>query len=114
MLSIWEGFSPMLSRPFPLDDSGSVAESPMSLGMSRSTSGRGHRHQLSRARPGIDPARLQYELAVEVMTLRRSGGVRKELPKAAVNSHRPTRRQYALGLCDWDLNDAEFNAQIQQ
>jgi hypothetical protein len=82
--------------------------------MSRSASGRSHRHQLSKTKSAIDPARLQYELAVELMTLRRSGGVKKELPKAAVASHRPTRRQYALGLCQWDLNDAEFDAQIQQ
>jgi len=103
----------MSSRPAAADDNGGVAESSLSLGMSRSASGRSHRHQLSRTKSGFDPARLQYELAVEVMTLRRSAGVKKELPKAAVASHRPTRRQYALGLCDWDLNDAEFDAQIQ-
>lgn len=80
--------------------------------MNRSPSGRGPR-RLSRSKSGVDPARLQYELAVEAMTNRRSRGVKKDLPKAAVTSHRPTRRQYALGLCDWDLNDAEFDEQIQ-
>lgn len=61
----------------------------------------------------VDPSRLQYELAVETMTIRRANGLKKELPKAAVASHRPTRRQYALSLCDWDLTDAEFDDQIR-
>lgn len=61
----------------------------------------------------IDPSRLLYESAVETMVLRRNGGVRKELPKAAVGGHRPTRRLYALGLCDWDLTEKEFEEQIQ-
>lgn len=113
MLSIWEGFSPMSSRSSLFDDSSPTESSAASaLNMSRSPSGRGPR-RLSRTKSSVDPARLQYELAVETMTNRRSGGVKKDLPKAAVTSHRPTRRQYALGLCDWDLSDAEFDEQIQ-
>lgn len=102
----------MSARFSLLEEISAESSATASLSMNRTPSG-SRRRRLSRTKSSVDPARLQYELAVELMALRRSGGVKKELPKAAVASYRPTRRQYALGLCDWDLNDAEFDEQIQ-
>lgn len=111
VLSIWEGLSP--SRSSTVFD-----ERPGEGPRGSSSSGRGSR-RLSRTKSSLDPARLQYETAIETVTSRKSVssggivGVKKEMPKAMVSSLRPTRRQYALALCDWDLTDAEFEEQIQ-
>ncbi|KAF8322197.1 hypothetical protein DL93DRAFT_1270336 [Clavulina sp. PMI_390] len=112
VLSIWEGFSPLSARSSILDEPDIWdAGAPRALTMNRGSAIRPRRP--SRSKTIMDPSRLQYELAVESMVLRRTAGVKKEMPKAAVTSHRPTRRQFALSLCDWDMNDSEFDEQIR-